>query len=125
MKWPQTTPIDKSDPYWRVNNNLNCNGVQYRKEEARPGYWTWVVDEEMMACKRDRESARRELYQALWTRVLTFEEMERALALGDSLNIEEMTPYTAADKKRELGDAFYAQARLRSLVDTKDVPRGT
>lgn len=112
-KWPDTDPIDKSDPYWECNNNMNCNGTAYKKEEVERGRWQWVVDEKMMKYARDREQHRQDLYWALRSRVLSDDEMREILQYGDGLNVTPNTPYYAADKAKELNEALLQQHRLR------------
>lgn len=114
--WPDCEPIDKSDPFWKSNNNMNCNGVQYMKREVSPGRWQWVENEEANRHSAEREARRRFIFAALWTRVLAPEEEAEALAMGNSLNIAPMTPYYAADKQRELNDAWFQQRRLQALL---------
>jgi len=113
--WPETTPIDKSDPYWEFNNNCSVNGTQYRKAEVEPGVWHWVVDQGAMRAKGELAAHKSRLWGALQTRVLTDEEMAEVLRLGDSLNIQEMVSYNAADKAREFNDALVRQSILRTM----------
>lgn len=107
-EWPDCEP--------GTCGSVNFGSGQYSAKEVSPGRWQWVYDEEANAWINQMQSRRRELFWALRTRVLTNEEMAEALEHGDSLNIENMVPYTAAEKSRELNEAYYQQARLRSLA---------
>jgi hypothetical protein len=115
--WPNTDPPDKSDPHWKFNNNLNCNGTPYRKEEVAPGQWQWVVDQKIMKLTADRERHRRDLYWALRSRILTDDEMKEVEQYGDYLNIEPMVSYSSDEKKRELNDALLQQFKLRLAAE--------
>ena len=66
-----------------------------------------------------RDEHRREIFRALQTRVLTEAEMKEALDYGQSINIENETPYFAADKDRERLNAFQLQLILRQIAATK------
>jgi hypothetical protein len=59
------------------------------------------------------ERMRHDLFTALTSRVLTEEEMARAVAFGSSLNIGFGEKHDPAQKERELSDALETQARLR------------
>jgi hypothetical protein len=115
-EWPDTEPIDKSDPYWELNNNLNANGTQYKKEEVSPGKWQWVVDQKIMQWKAEQAARRHALFWALRSRVLTDDEMKEVTQYGTQINIDEMVPYYEADKARELNDALLQQAKLRATA---------
>lgn len=117
MEWPNTTPIDKSNPYWEFNNNMNANGTQYRKTEVEPGKWQWTIDQEAMESKARSDQARRDLYWALRTRVLTADEMSRVQQMGLWLVTEENVSYYEADKQRELNDALLQQFKLRIAAE--------
>lgn len=112
-KWPDTDPIDKSDPHWKSNNNCNINGIPYYKKEVSPGRWQWVVNEESVARQAEYENRKRVLFQSLTTRVVTDDELKEAAAHGYSLNIPLMTPYREEEKSRELCRAFAVQDMLR------------
>ena len=114
--WPKTTPIDKSNPCWGFNNNLNVNGIPYKKEEVAPGEWEWVVDEKSHRRALERAQRRRDLFWALRTRVLTDEEFVEAQSHGEYLNIEPMVSFRADEKARELNDAYVTQAKLRAIA---------
>jgi hypothetical protein len=107
------TPIDKSDPFWEFNNNLNENGVQYHKVEATKGCWKWVVDEDAMKWKRERREHQDSLYYALRTRVLTKAEMKEVDSMGWWITVHEMQSYNELEKRREFDDAMLQQFRLR------------
>lgn len=113
-EWPNTTPLDKTDPFWEFNNNATFNGVPYCKAETSPGQWQWVVNEEARASMAACEARKRELFRALQTRVLTDEEMAEVEGHGDDINIRNMEPFFEADKQRERNEAFLQQARLRT-----------
>lgn len=115
-KWPDCAPIDKSDPYWEFNNNMNCNGINYLKKEVEPGRWQWAENEEANRQQLEYEKRKRSLFFALQTRLLTPEEEAEALGHGTSLNIENMVPYREEDKQRELQDAWFQQRRLQMLA---------
>lgn len=117
IEWPNTTPIDKSDPYWEINNNRNINGTQYRKTEVEPGKWQWTIDQEAMESKARSAQARRDLYWALRTRVLTADEMSRVQQMGLWLVTEENTPYYEANKQREFNEALLQQFKLRIAAE--------
>lgn len=117
--WPDTSPIDKSDPYWKFNNNLDSNGTQYMKAEVSPGKWQWVVDQAAMDSVAQMETHRRELFHALTTRVMTDDELKEAASYGASLNIEMGVSYYADQKQQELSRAFTVQQMLRTSTPTK------
>ncbi len=116
-EWPDTDPIDKSDPYWEFNNNLSSNGVPYKKAEVSPGRWQWVVNKEAQERERKWQADIADLYSALRTRVLTDEEFDRAKSLGLSLVTRLMVPYYEQEKRRELDEAFLQQYRLREIAN--------
>jgi hypothetical protein len=118
-KWPDCDPVDKSDPYWEFNNNLNINGVNYLKREVAPGRWQWVENEEANRRQWERECRKMELFHALWTRALTQPEEEEAISHGDALNIQNCVPYRAEEKQRELHNAWFQQRRLQMLARTE------
>jgi hypothetical protein len=111
--WPDTTPIDKDDPFWDLNNNLNVNGTCYKKEEVEPGRWQWVVNEEAERLSREYENHKADLWWALRTRVLSDEEMQEVRSYGDFLNVRPMVSYNAEEKRRELDNALANQAMLQ------------
>lgn len=119
LKWPDCEPLDKSDPYWEFNNNLNCNGINYLKKEVSPGRWQWVENEEANRRQWEREDRKRKLFFALQTRALTPEEEIEALEHGTNLNIENMVSYSPEVKQRELQDAWFQQRRLQLLARTE------
>lgn len=112
--WPDTDAPDKTNPYWEFNNNLNANGVQYKKAEVSPGKWQWIEDEKANQAMADEENHRATLWNALQTRVLTNAEMKEALGYGDRLNVQNMVSYYPEDKKRGLDRAYKIQDILRS-----------
>jgi hypothetical protein len=116
-KWPDCEPIDKTDPYWKLNNNCNCNGVNYHRVEVSPGKWQWQVNEELERLAREREAHRRDLYWALRSRVLTEEEMTEVERYGKYVNIDPNTPYYAEEKERELNAALLQQFQLRATAE--------
>lgn len=115
LKWPHTTAIDKSDPHWEFNNNLNSNGVTYMKKELTPGDWQWVVNEEAKCAKEKFYQDRYELAIALSTRVLDSAEMIRALKIGSDLYIRDMTPYSQRDMDAKFEHALRIQDELRKM----------
>lgn len=115
-KWPDCAPIDKADPYWEINNNLNVNGVNYLKREVSPGRWQWVQNEEANRRQHEYEKRKDDLYFALQTRALTTDEEIEALGYGSSLNIRNMVSYRAEEKSRELQNAWFQQRRLQLLA---------
>jgi hypothetical protein len=116
-EWPNTTAPDKTNPYWERNNNMNCNGTQYKKAEVEPGKWQWIVDEAAMNYLAEIEKHRRDLYWALRSRVLTDAEMLEVEGYGDRLNIQPMVSYNAEEKKREMNDALLQQFKLRLAAE--------
>lgn len=116
-KWPDTGPIDKSDPYWESNNSFNINGVPYIKAEVSPGKWQWVVDENTQRLDRENDQYKRDLYWALRSRILTDEEMARVKSYGVNLIIESMVPFRTEDKQRELNEALLQQFNMRLAAE--------
>lgn len=116
FKWPDTEAPDKTNPYWEFNNNLNINGVPYKKIEVEEGRWQWKIDEESQQRMRKWEADKSALYVELRTRVLSDEEFERAKSLGLSLVTQNMVSYRENEKRRELDDAFAQQAKLRAIA---------
>ena len=114
--WPNTMPIDKTDPHWEFNNNCFRNGIEYKKAEVDPGQWQWVVDEHLMSHKRQRNQDRRALGAALRTRVLTEEELNRAIDMGFWLYVEEMVSYRGSEKQSEFDSAILQQYRIRAIA---------
>jgi hypothetical protein len=117
MEWPDTTPIDKIDPYWEFNNNTNINGIPYFKEEVEPGRWQWVVDKESLQRQRDHEKHKSDLAMALQTRVLTEEEMQEVMEYGIHLFIRNMVSYREEDMQRRFNEAICQQYRLRAILN--------
>lgn len=115
--WPNTTAPDKTNPYWKFNNNLTINGTPYKKSEISPGKWQWVVNEELLRLSQIRENHRRDLFWALRSRVLTDAEMTEVDGYRDSLNIEQMVSFNPAEKARELNDALLQQFKLRLAAE--------
>jgi hypothetical protein len=105
-QWPDTTPPDKTDKYWELNNNLNVNGVQYLKKEVSPGKWQWVVDDDAMKSMADYEQKRWELFSAIGTRKLTHEEL---MGVDPLLGAQPMTPYFPCEKYAEIYDLLVKQ----------------
>lgn len=112
-EWPKCEPIDKTDPYWELNNNSCCNGIQYHKVEVTPGNWEWKVHEGIMKLKRDDNERREGLWLALRSRLLTKEEMEEVRMYGSRLNIQEMVSYNEQEKTNELTVALNGQALMQ------------
>ncbi len=112
-QWPDTDPLDKSDPYWEFNNNLNIDGIPYEKSEISPGRWQWIIDLRSLKAARESDERRQKLWEALSTRVLNDEEWRQVLAYGDSINVENWVPYNPADKMKERNEAYLQQQRLR------------
>lgn len=110
--WPDTDAPDKSDKDW-VNSNLNVNGTQYIKKEVSAGHWQWVVDEKAMKSLAEFENHRRQLWDALTTRVLTAAEMKEVAQFGSTINIEPMVSYSEQEKANELRAALITQEALR------------
>ena len=94
--------------------SFSSNGVQYACQKSKDGY-QWQVDHAAMKESRKREEDKSNLYWAMRTRILTKAEMKRALAYGDYLNVSEGVSYNEEEKKHELNDAYYQQARLKAL----------
>lgn len=115
-EWPDTDPPDMTDPYWEFNNNMSVNGTPYRKVETSPGRWRWQVNQEAVEEKLRWEREVDDLRLAMRTRVVTDAEFNQAKALGLMLVVRAMQPYYEHEKRRELDDLFYQQARLRALV---------
>lgn len=105
-KWPDTTPIDKSDPYWEINNNLNINGVPYHKVEVAPGKWQWKVDEKSQRAMQKSEDDTWTLFRALSERKLTHEEL---LRVYPTMNVRNMQPFFQVDVDAELYDSLVKQ----------------
>lgn len=114
MEWPNTTAPVKEDKW--AGGAMGINNLMYKKEEVSPGKWQWVIDRKSMAVTAKLETHRRNLYWALRSRVLTEKEMDEVTQYGDTLNIEQMVPYRAEEKMKELNDALLQQQRLRSAV---------
>lgn len=93
--------------------------TDYRRKDGSR-YIVRATKEEMKKA-RDAEAAeeahRRDLFQALKTRPLTADERKEALGYRDRLNIEPNTPYFAADKTRELNEAWVVQARIQAAAE--------
>lgn len=91
----------------------------YRRKDGS-SYIVRATKEEMKKA-RDAEAAeeahRRDLFQALKTRALSADERKEALGYRDRLNIEPNTPYFAADKTRELNEAWVVQARIQTAAE--------
>jgi hypothetical protein len=111
-QWPDTTPPDKTDPFWEMNNNMSINSVLYRKVEVAPGKWQWQVDQETLDEMKKADAHRHELFNALKTRVLTDAELREAVSYGYMFNIDDNVGYDPEQKKRELDEAFAMQTRL-------------
>lgn len=62
------------------------------------------------------EEARRELFFALRTRLLTETELEAARRAGSQLNIEMRVSYYPDQKARELADAWAVQGMMRAAA---------
>ena len=122
LEWPNTSPIDKTDPCWEFNNNTNINGTPYRKEEVSPGKWQWVVNQELLQYQRTRQSRKRKLAMDLQTRVLSEEEMQEVMRQGIYLFIENMVSYRKSDKQKEFNEAIFQQYRLRAIAKGNDHP---
>jgi len=110
-QWPNTTPPDKTDPYWEFNNNLNANGVPYKKVEVSPGKWQWVIDEKSLKAEQEYEDAKWKLFADLSRRKLTHQEL---MGVNTSINLQNMQSYFAVDKYAELYDALVAQWELQT-----------
>ena len=120
-QWPDCDPIDKSDEFWEFNNNININGIHYKKKEVEPGKWQFVVNEELERIAAERQRHRRELFWALRSRVLTDKEMAEVGEYGRSLNIEPMVCYKQEDKDKELNAALLQQFRMRHAASPKQL----
>lgn len=92
----------------------------------------WEVDEK--ATERMREFAQEqhkrerrgyELFAALSTRVLTYEELEEVGRFGSHINTQSGVPYNAAEKMQELTNALLMQQLLqaRYAEDVKQIAR--
>ena len=121
--WPDTEPPDKTDPYWEFNNNCTINGNPYWKVEVSPSKWQWQINKHIATRLAAAEQRRRNLYQALRTRILTDAELKEALGYGDRLNIEPMVPFMETEKMRQLNDAFRQQQLLQ--LQARDFERET
>lgn len=65
---------------------------------------------------RRENEARRSLFWALRSRVLTEVEMAEVARLGDNLNRYYGEPYNETEKMRQLNDAILQQFRLRAVA---------
>ena len=117
-KWPDCEP----DRDGVVSMGMSTGFHQYKKAEVEPGRWQWVIDEEAMRSRAEREEAKANLWWALRTRVLNDEEMVRVRQYGSSLNTPSGISYNASDKGRELNEALYNQAKLQLLALKHDAP---
>lgn len=110
-QWPDTTPIDKSDPYWEINNNLNANGTPYHKVEVSSGKWQWQVDEKAQQWQRDYENKKWELYGSLSSRKLSRAEL---INVYPGMNVSPMTSYFQVDIDAQMYDALVKQWELQT-----------
>lgn len=115
--WPDTSPIDKTDPYWEGNNNVNFNGTHYKKKEVAPGKWRWVINEKIESMLREHQKEKDDLLWALKTRVLSAEEMDLVRTYGTSLVIRPMQSYKESDKQAEFDAALLQQFYIRLAVE--------
>lgn len=125
LEWPDCEPPSQTDPHWKFNNNLCVNGTPYHKVEVAPGKWRWEINSEVLHYMRAREKAKRELFWALRSRVLTGDEMAEVGRLGDRLNIESYVPYNPKEKSDELNAALLQQFRLRAIAAAHRAPDGS
>jgi hypothetical protein len=109
--WPDTAPPRPGE------GNTNINGRQYKKAEWSPGKWRYVIDQEAEKYTQERDKARRELFWALRSRVLTLAEMDQVKMYGKFLNVEEGVPYMQAEKDAELNAALLQQFNLRLAAE--------
>ena len=98
------------------------NGIQYKKAEVSPGKWQWVVDERTMKYMVEWNNHRRELFEALSSRVLTDAEMKEVQSYGLHLNIEPNVSYSPEDKARELSNALQVQQILVQRQSMRSSP---
>lgn len=109
-QWPDVDLLDGSE------GAIQSDGVnQYILTKISPGHGRWVEDVAGEREIRREENHRARLFHALFTRVLTKKEMTEALGYGESLNVSVGVMYHADEKRKELMDAFYQQAKLRIL----------
>lgn len=113
-KWPNCASPTDFELKHGFYGSLNLNGTQYKKVESEPGCWQWVVDQEIMERNRSYETRRAELWWALYTRVISDEEMDEVLRYGEGISLPYNRPYHPGKKQRELSEAFVAQERLRA-----------
>lgn len=118
LEWPLTTPPDTTEPYWNLNNNLNINGVNYYKKRTSDGKWKWTKNIEKNNRHEAIQNRKRELMQALQSRVLTADEMQEVNSYGRNLNLYPYEVFKSLEKQKELNEALLQQHRLRQA--TKD-----
>lgn len=63
---------------------------------------------------------RRDLYKALYTRVLSDSEMDEVMREDWHITTEDMVPYNELEKRREFHDAIAQQYRLRRIAQGKE-----
>lgn len=110
-QWPDTTPPDKTDPLWELNNNLSMNGTPYKKVEVSPGKWQWKVDEETQRLNQKYEDDTWDLYRALSARKLTHSEL---LNVYEGMNVRNMQTYFQVDIDAAMYDSLVKQWELQT-----------
>jgi hypothetical protein len=110
-EWPEA-----AEPSGGFAGGCNINGTQYKVVKVSDGRWEYVVDHEAEEYLRQAESHRAALYWALQSRLLTDEESKEVERYGDSLNTPIGVSYSSTEKKSELQNALYNQARLKILA---------
>jgi hypothetical protein len=76
----------------------------------------WVVDKAAMKAVADDDEAKKNLYWALRTRVLTDKEMEQVRQEGVDLLIHNGETFNDVEKEKELNDALVTQFRIRAIA---------
>lgn len=99
--------------YQRANGSYYI--VRATAEELKKARESWQAEEQR----------RRDLFQALRTRVLTDAERKEALGYGDRLNLEAFVSYYAADKTRELNEAWRSQNLMMIAASAKGLSAPT
>lgn len=110
-QWPDTTPPDKTDPYWKFNNNLNENGTQYHKVEVTPGKWQWKVDEASMKAMQEAENAKWDLYYSLAKRKMSHAEL---MHVYEGMNTRNMEQFFQVDIDAAMYDMLATQWELQT-----------
>lgn len=108
-RWPQEDPSLCKDVLGMVTSN---GRDQYRLESKPTCHW--VEDVESEHAIQSAEARRAELFAMLTTKKMSPAELKEAKDAGDMLNLQEMVPYNADEKKAELAQAWSQQTLIQS-----------